>query len=227
MPCVGVNMPVGNIREKKLKEILADSEVIQNLRDFRYKIKDPCGKCDDADHCYGCRGAAYQLTGDYLAADPLCWKNADHVHEITKLPVAVDDFIPQEGPMRLVDRLMKVGERIVEVETTISPNMPFIDENGFLEEAAYLEIIAQATAAMGGFEQYGSSDKKLEGFLLGVKQFEVLGRSRVGDVLTISVFKYAKYGDFALVQGSICRGSDVLARGEIKTWHNMVEEKSL
>jgi radical SAM protein with 4Fe4S-binding SPASM domain len=220
MPCVGVNMPIGNIREKKLKDILQESEVIGNLRGFRHKIKDPCGKCDKSDHCYGCRGAAYQLTGDYLASDPLCWKNTDHVHEITKLPVSVADFIPQEGPMRLIDRLMKIGERTAEVETTVRKDMPFVSEKGFLDEAAYLEIIAQAVAAMGGFESYGSSNKKPEGFLLGAKQFEVLGRARIGDVLTVSVFKYAKYGEFGIIKGSICRGADVLAQGEIKIWHN-------
>lgn len=35
-------------------------------------IKGPCNSCDMTDGCYGCRGAAYQLTGDYLASDPLC-----------------------------------------------------------------------------------------------------------------------------------------------------------
>ena len=111
MPCVGLSVAVGNIREKKLKDILAESEIVQDLRHFQNKIKGPCGKCDKAADCYGCRGAAYQLTGDYLASDPLCWKNMPHAQDITRLPVAVDEFIPQGAPMRLVDRLLNIGER--------------------------------------------------------------------------------------------------------------------
>ena len=76
MPCVGVTIPLGSVREKPLKEIIFGSEVIRDLKNYRELIKGPCRECDKLDHCYGCRGSAYQLTGDYLASDPLCWRNA-------------------------------------------------------------------------------------------------------------------------------------------------------
>lgn len=72
-PCPGVNVSVGNIRETPLAEILQKSEVIRDLRGIRKNIKGVCRECDINDHCYGCRGHAYQVTGDYLAEDPLCW----------------------------------------------------------------------------------------------------------------------------------------------------------
>jgi radical SAM protein with 4Fe4S-binding SPASM domain len=74
-PCVGVTIPLGNIRDTSLGQILKESEVVQNLKNFREMIKGECGDCDKAEECYGCRGAAYQLTGDYLASDPTCWRN--------------------------------------------------------------------------------------------------------------------------------------------------------
>jgi len=74
-PCVGVNVPLGNIRERKLVDILFQSQLIKDLKNYRQTIKGPCHSCDKAEQCYGCRGAAYQMTGDYLASDPLCWKN--------------------------------------------------------------------------------------------------------------------------------------------------------
>jgi radical SAM protein with 4Fe4S-binding SPASM domain len=77
MPCVGLNVPLGNIRERSLKEILSESQLLKDLKNHRHTIKGPCRSCDKADQCYGCRGAAYQMTGDYLASDPLCWRNAD------------------------------------------------------------------------------------------------------------------------------------------------------
>jgi len=76
MPCVGVTIPLGNIRQRRLADIVQGSEVIANLKNHRQTIKGPCRSCDKSGECYGCRGAAYQLTGDYLASDPTCWRNA-------------------------------------------------------------------------------------------------------------------------------------------------------
>ncbi len=76
MPCVGVTIPIDNIRNNTLAHILKNSEVVNNLKNFRETIKGECRDCEKADECYGCRGAAYQLTGDYLASDPTCWRNA-------------------------------------------------------------------------------------------------------------------------------------------------------
>jgi radical SAM protein with 4Fe4S-binding SPASM domain len=72
-PCPGVSVSVGNIRENKLADILQESPVIRDLRNIRTHIKGQCRECDISDHCYGCRGHAYHVTGDYLAEDPLCW----------------------------------------------------------------------------------------------------------------------------------------------------------
>ncbi len=76
MPCVGVTITIGNIRQQPLSEIIKNSEVINNLKNFRQTIKGECRTCEKASECYGCRGAAYQLTGDYLEADPTCWLNS-------------------------------------------------------------------------------------------------------------------------------------------------------
>ena len=75
MPCVGVTIALDNIRNNRLADILRNSEVINNLKNYRQMIKGECKTCEKAAECYGCRGAAYQLTGDYLASDPTCWRN--------------------------------------------------------------------------------------------------------------------------------------------------------
>ena len=76
-PCVGVDLSIGNVRYQTLQDILIESDVMKNLKDYRNQIKGTCQTCEKAEHCYGCRGAAYQLTGDYLASDPTCWENED------------------------------------------------------------------------------------------------------------------------------------------------------
>lgn len=72
-PCPGVDVSGGSIRETDLREIVTRSRVFTELRDIRKNIKGHCATCDLGESCYGCRGHAYQVTGDYLAEDPLCW----------------------------------------------------------------------------------------------------------------------------------------------------------
>lgn len=225
MPCVGVTIPVGNIRERKLAEILRDSEVIQNLRCYEDTIRGPCAGCEKATLCYGCRGAAYQMTGDYLASDPLCWRNAGREKDIMMLPAPVGGMIPQQAPMQVVDRLISVGERVAVVETTVRPDSPFVNEDGVLARAIYLELIAQAAATMNGF-QTAHQRGAIEGFLIGARNLDVRAAAKVGDVLSTRVFKASRYGDFGVIEGRVLRGEELLACGEIKVWHGAQAAKA-
>ncbi|BCS88440.1 radical SAM/SPASM domain-containing protein [Pseudodesulfovibrio sediminis] len=84
IPCPGVDAPAGNIRRHKLADILATATIFKELRDIRQTIKGDCKECELSSECYGCRGMAYHHTGDYLASDPLCWRNKSVVfHETT------------------------------------------------------------------------------------------------------------------------------------------------
>ncbi len=214
MPCVGLNTPLGNIRNQKLKTIISESEILEDLRNHKNTIKGPCRSCEKADHCYGCRGAAYQLTGDYLASDPLCWLNTRKKDQIRSLPTEASDLIPQKSPMQMIDRLLEVGERSALVEAKISSDSLFVSEEGQLDEAAYFELMAQAAAALQGFKDQDKS----EGFLLGAKDFTIFKPAHLGEVLTISVFKYARFGEFGLIRGTIKSNNQLLASGEIKIW---------
>ncbi len=219
-PCVGVTIPIGNVREKKLKDILGDSEVVQDLKRYRHMIKGPCGSCENLDECYGCRGAAYQLTGDYLASDPLCWKLQHKKEEILYLPLDAARLVPHKPPMLLIDRLIEMKERASVSEMTVKADSIFVNGTGTLDDASYPEIISQAIAAQEGFRKLGCRNGQPEGFLLGVKKLEILGKARVGDRLRIAVFKAAKYGDFGIINGEVYRGDEVIARGEVKVFQS-------
>jgi radical SAM protein with 4Fe4S-binding SPASM domain len=80
-PCTGIDISVGNIRNKSLKEILNTSEIIKKLRNVYEYLEGQCRECEYGHECYGCRGNAYQLTGNYLASDPSCWRNNNGAHE--------------------------------------------------------------------------------------------------------------------------------------------------
>ena len=76
-PCTGVDIPIGNVCDANLRDILLGSDMMWSLRNIRHTIRGACRNCSFHDECYGCRGQAYQLTGDYLAADPCCWMNPE------------------------------------------------------------------------------------------------------------------------------------------------------
>jgi radical SAM protein with 4Fe4S-binding SPASM domain len=218
LPCVGVDIPIGNVRERRLADIVHESEILEDLRGHADTIKGPCASCGESLTCYGCRGAAYQSTGDYLASDPFCWRNADRQDEIARLPIAAAGIIPQSSPMRIIDELVSVGERSGEVSVAVSTEMPFVGEEGTLDGAAYFELMAQSIAALNGFKQLGGLQEPSGGYLVGAQNLEILASARVGDVLTVSIHKDLRFGGFGIVKGTVWRNDTILARGEIKIW---------
>jgi radical SAM protein with 4Fe4S-binding SPASM domain len=219
-PCVGVTIPVGNIREKRLRDIIAESEVISDLRYYKLNIKGPCRECGQLDECYGCRGAAYQMTGDYLASDPLCWRNAGRLDDIARLPFDAKGLAPHAPPMLMLDRVVEIRERMAVCEVTISRDTLFVNDDGRLDPASYPEIISQAIAAQEGFRKMGNKNYEHSGLLLGIKNLEVFGDAVIGDMLRVFVRKIARYGDLGIVEGEVFKGENLIARGEMKLWHN-------
>ncbi len=70
-PCGYLELNCGSLREKSFAEIWRNSEIFNKLRDFKaYKGK--CGRCEYLRVCGGCRARAYEATGDFLEAEPLC-----------------------------------------------------------------------------------------------------------------------------------------------------------
>jgi radical SAM protein with 4Fe4S-binding SPASM domain len=220
LACVGVAAPIGSVREKTLGDIVRESEILEDLRSHARSIKGPCASCEESITCYGCRGAAYQLTGDYLASDPCCWRNTGRETEISRLPIAADGIIPQEPPMRVIDELVRVGDRSGEVSVVVSAGMPFVGEDGVVDDTIHFELMAQSIAALHGFKQLGGSREPSGGYLVGAQNLEILGPARVGDELAISVHKDRRFGGFGVVKGTVSRSDTVLASGEIKIWRD-------
>jgi radical SAM protein with 4Fe4S-binding SPASM domain len=71
-PCMLLQIKLGNVRERSIMSIWDNSPVLAQLRQ-RKLLKDECGNCTYRDSCSGCRGRAYEETGDVMAADLGCW----------------------------------------------------------------------------------------------------------------------------------------------------------
>jgi len=70
-PCMLLQKKLGNVREQGIDRIWQESTVLAQLRSR--ELKGECGVCSYRLTCSGCRGRAYEETGDVLAADPGCW----------------------------------------------------------------------------------------------------------------------------------------------------------
>jgi len=71
-PCMLLQVKLGNIREQSIISIWENSPVLTQLRQ-RELLKGECGDCSYRLTCSGCRGRAYEETGDMMATDPGCW----------------------------------------------------------------------------------------------------------------------------------------------------------
>lgn len=71
-PCRRLPIKIGKINDG-IKKLILEPEVMRNLRDLnQLKLN---SDCDMVTHCRGCRAVAYAVTGDYMAKDPMCFKD--------------------------------------------------------------------------------------------------------------------------------------------------------
>ncbi len=77
-PCMLLQAKLGNIREQSIVTIWENSPILAQLRQ-RESLKGECGKCSYKITCSGCRGRAYEETGDMMATDPGCWLKTGYI----------------------------------------------------------------------------------------------------------------------------------------------------
>jgi len=71
--CGFLEEKAGDLREYGLNfaDVWENSPLFREMRDHK-KYKGPCGRCEYARWCGGCRARAFAMTGDYLKSEPFC-----------------------------------------------------------------------------------------------------------------------------------------------------------
>ncbi|MGA2140079.1 MAG: radical SAM protein [Verrucomicrobiia bacterium] len=72
-PCAGLPIPIGNVRQSSLAEIL-NSETIRRLREPKKYLAGKCSQCQYLGFCYGCRGDAFGSACNPFSTDTMCWR---------------------------------------------------------------------------------------------------------------------------------------------------------
>ena len=81
-----------------------------------------------------------------------------------------------------------------------------------------VELIAQSFAAVKGYADLQEGKPVRKGFLVGVKRFTFQGTAYGGDRLLIYITKTGETDEFALAEGRVIRGEEVLAFGNLMVW---------
>jgi len=72
IPCMLLQIKLGNVTKESITQIWNNSQILLRLRN-RNLLEGECDRCIYRDKCAGCRGRAYEETGNMLATDTGCW----------------------------------------------------------------------------------------------------------------------------------------------------------
>lgn len=86
-PSQGLPLIAGNVRRQRLDGIWSLPGLYRRLRD-RERLVGRCGECAWRELCGGSRVRAWQVEGDYLAADPACALPIERATEIARKATA-------------------------------------------------------------------------------------------------------------------------------------------
>jgi predicted hotdog family 3-hydroxylacyl-ACP dehydratase len=133
-------------------------------------------------------------------------------------PVAAERLIPHRSPMRLIDRLLSYDGLQGVVEATFPSDSICLQDDGSVEQAALVELMAQSFAAVKGYADLQEEKAFNRGYLVGVKRFIFQGRAYGGDRLLIYITRTGETDEYALAEGRVERGEEVLAFGNLMVW---------
>jgi predicted hotdog family 3-hydroxylacyl-ACP dehydratase len=127
----------------------------------------------------------------------------------------IERLLPQRPPMLLLDRLLSCTPSEGTADTLISPGNLFRLPDDTLHAAAFFELMAQAYAAVHGYQNTLAGKPVSIGYLAGITRAVVHGVARVGDRLLVTVRQTAVVQTFIRAEARISRNGETLAEGEL------------
>lgn len=120
--------------------------------------------------------------------------------------------------MRLVETLISYNNAAAVVEANVTSDSILVNSEGFMDDAALVELLAQGYAVIKGYADSLKGEDISEGYLVGVRKLRISGKARTGDQLLINIRTVGSFEGFAVAEGEIMRGEELLANGTIKLW---------
>ena len=134
---------------------------------------------------------------------------------MSSFPLPIERLLPQRPPMLLLDRLLSCTASEGTADARVSAGNLFRLPDDTIHEAALFELMAQAYAAVQGFQNSLAGKPVSIGYLAGINRAVVHGVARVGDRLVVSVRQTALLPPFVRAEARVARGDETLAEGEL------------
>ncbi len=126
--------------------------------------------------------------------------------------IDITELLPQREPMLMVDRLTAWSERSAETEFLVRQDNVLAGDAELL-----LENVAQTCAArIGYYNKYILKKPVTLGYIGEIRNFEIYGFPREGDILKTAIDVEQEIFGISLVSAKVCAGGKTLAEGRMK-----------
>jgi 3-hydroxyacyl-[acyl-carrier-protein] dehydratase len=125
-------------------------------------------------------------------------------------------YIPQGPPFEMVDKIISIDAQATITSFTIQADNIFVDEAGYLKEAALVENMAQTAAASTGYLAANTGTTPPIGFIGAIKDLNIIQLPKVGDIITTTMQMITQIGNVHVVQTSIALNQTNIATAEFK-----------
>ena len=130
--------------------------------------------------------------------------------------IDVHSLLPQQEPFVMIGFLAHFDKTLTVTETEIKADNIFVDQ-GYFSASGLMENVAQTCAARIGYVNKYILKKDIQiGFIGAVRNFEVLGLPRVGDVITTRVEVKEEVFGMTLAEATVVCQDKVLVTTEMK-----------
>lgn len=140
---------------------------------------------------------------------------------VPELPCRAELLVAQRPPMLLAGELLhrdREGNFSV-VSARVPDTGVFIGRDGRARPEYFIELVAQAMAAVNGYDALAAGGSFRRDLLVGINSFSWLAYASAAVSLRVEVVKTFEFGPATVMKGQIFNlANELLAEGEIKAW---------
>ena len=132
--------------------------------------------------------------------------------------IKAESLVPHRNTMLLIRKLNEYSEDHARGKTMFTSEDLFINHDGRLLGTAYIEMIAQLTAAHQGYKCSREKISPKLGFLVGINDFEIMEQTFINSELQLYIKRGLQLDQINVIDGIVRCNDIVIATGSIRIW---------
>lgn len=142
------------------------------------------------------------------------------------------DLLPHGNPIKMINKIISIDEVKCVASGIVESNNPFLNHNIQLSEMAYIEMMAQTSAAYLIYNKYIMKIKDLNelkarsenyentGYLVMLNQLDFFKGLKLGDEFTVKSLLNKEMDDYNIFISKIFLEEELISSGEITVYSN-------